>query len=196
MAAESKIDAGPIPAFLPNGLLPAERQGNHRHQVGRDTSPYVCNPVDLVGRYGTSEHRITLLRQFFEWRAAIYERGFTQGMHILGGSFVDDCERTYGRPPSDIDALTILGSVPRMESSAFKALAMELHKDVGLRAFGVDARVTSPAYEPVLRSCSKIAGSVQLLSRDRWGRQRGMLLLPFFPNKDAAAAASLGTATN
>jgi hypothetical protein len=62
--------------------------------------------TELVGRFATSPERSQILRGLLAYRAALAGIGITQGLQWLDGSFVEDCETTRQRPPSDIDIVT------------------------------------------------------------------------------------------
>lgn len=193
LSPEEKIDAEPIPPFGPTGLLPAQWPGRTTTKAGRDTSPYVCHPMHLVHRYGFSEERRVLLRKFFEWRAAIYAMGIRRGANLIGGSFVDDCEAMRGRPPADIDVLTVYGDALGLDSTPLLRLNDELHDGAGKARFGVDAKLIALGYQPPLFAFTWAMNFTQLLSRDRSGMQRGLLLISFMPEQEARVLGALKT---
>jgi hypothetical protein len=61
----------------------------------------------LVQRFAASRERLDILRGLLEYRAALGAIGIVQGFQWLDGSFVEDVEVTKGRPPSDIDVVTL-----------------------------------------------------------------------------------------
>lgn len=50
---------------------------------------------------------MSLFRGLLNYRAALLSLGFTQGYQWIDGSFVEDVETARGRPPNDIDLVTL-----------------------------------------------------------------------------------------
>ncbi len=93
-----------IPAFGPSGVLPP--------YVGTDPanrpsmSPYGASMTDIVDRFAISSERIAILRGLLAYRAALAGIGIVNGSQWIDGSFVEDCETIWNRPPSDVDIVT------------------------------------------------------------------------------------------
>lgn len=71
-------------------------------------SPYKATMTEFVTRFATSPERANILRGFKGFRDAIRDIGFQQGFQWINGSFVEACELVKGRPPNDIDVVSVL----------------------------------------------------------------------------------------
>jgi hypothetical protein len=49
-----------------------------------------------------------VLRGLLDFRAALRNAGFVTGFQWIDGSFVEDCEKVRGRPPGDVDVVSLL----------------------------------------------------------------------------------------
>ncbi|TIL55425.1 MAG: hypothetical protein E5Y79_34390 [Mesorhizobium sp.] len=96
-----------IPEFGIGNILPPF-MGSDAVGAQLPRSPYVATAVGLVERFCTSPARATILRGFLAFRAALRDLGFTDGFQWIDGSFVEDCESDRGRPPNDIDVVSLL----------------------------------------------------------------------------------------
>ena len=97
--------ANSIPLFDTSGVLPPFIGANPAIQAGR--APYRTTLLELVDRFATSPTRKAILEGFLNHRDALQNLGFT-GFQWLDGSFLEDIETTEGRPPRDIDVVSIL----------------------------------------------------------------------------------------
>ncbi|MBW6396389.1 hypothetical protein KPL78_00955 [Roseomonas sp. HJA6] len=64
--------------------------------------------AQVVTQFGTTPHRRSLLQGLLNYRQALRSLAITQGSQWIGGSFLEDCEHQRGRPPQDIDVLTLI----------------------------------------------------------------------------------------
>lgn len=94
-----------IPPFSASGVLPAFIDASPTVPAKR--SPYTTDMFQLVERFCTSAHRAKLLLGLNSYRRHLSEGGFASGYQWIDGSFVEDVETTRGRPPSDIDVVTL-----------------------------------------------------------------------------------------
>lgn len=94
-----------IPDFNLNGVLPPF-VGSTPGAPMALSSPYQCSPLEFVERFSTTDHRKTLLRGFFAFRAALRAHGFQTGFQWVDGSFTENVE-ALGRDPQDIDIVTL-----------------------------------------------------------------------------------------
>ena len=62
----------------------------------------------LVERFATSPERASILRGLASYRAALRDAGFSEGFQWIDGSFVENCETERGRPPGDVDVVSVL----------------------------------------------------------------------------------------
>lgn len=63
---------------------------------------------EFVARFATSIERAAILRGLLQFRHEIRAAGFQSGFQWLDGSFVERCEAVKGRPPGDVDVVSVL----------------------------------------------------------------------------------------
>jgi hypothetical protein len=63
--------------------------------------------LELCQRFGTSPERRKILGQFLDFRQRLADEGLTTGFQWLDGSFHEDIESQEGRPPRDLDVVTV-----------------------------------------------------------------------------------------
>jgi hypothetical protein len=98
--------SGVLPPFIAN---PAVRGG---------TSPYLTSMSELATRFCTTQPRADLFRGLVRLRKELIAFGFTQGAQWIDGSFCEDVERNRGRPPADIDIVTLTVPPPQFADRA------------------------------------------------------------------------------
>lgn len=94
-----------IPPFNLGGVLPPFL-GSTPGANAALSSPYDCDPAELVQRFFTSPIRGSLLLGLFKFREALRAIGIVDGYQWIDGSFTEDVERE-GRVPQDIDVVTL-----------------------------------------------------------------------------------------
>lgn len=94
-----------IPPFAASGALPPFIDASPTDPAKR--SPYQTDMFQLVERFCTSPHRAKLLLGLNAYRQHLFDGGFVSGHQWVDGSFVEDVEVIRGRPPSDIDVITL-----------------------------------------------------------------------------------------
>lgn len=92
-----------IPPFSISGVLPPFAGADPTNPA--EQSPYRISMQDVVDRFAHSLERIEILEGFFAYREKMRSLNVL-GYQWLDGSFVEDCEKTRGRPPADIDVIT------------------------------------------------------------------------------------------
>lgn len=122
--------SGVLPPFLGDG--PDERQ---------KASPYKASMSEMVVQFGYSPERRRILRGLLDFRQALRSIAIVTGFQIIDGSFLEDCERTRSRPPSDIDLVTFSHlPVPAQEAAAFLGEHMALFDTAAVKeAYSCDA---------------------------------------------------------
>jgi hypothetical protein len=80
--------------------------------------------TDLVRRFATSPERTAILEGLLDYRAALQAVGIVNGCQWLDGSFVEDVEKSRGRPPMDIDLVTFAYR-PNIDNAAWLTLLNE-----------------------------------------------------------------------
>ncbi|TCW50800.1 hypothetical protein EDC53_102368 [Phytobacter diazotrophicus] len=120
-----------IPPFSVSGVLPPFV--GEEPAIPSAQAPYRITMLELVQRFAISLERIAILEGLFEYRSKMRSLN-VMGYQWLDGSFVEDCERTRGRAPADIDLITFAYR-PRdeegqfIDAGAFVEL-MDLHPDL------------------------------------------------------------------
>lgn len=115
--------SGVLPPFL--GEEPGERQA---------ASPYTASMSELVMQFGYTPERRRILRGLLAFREALRSIAIVTGFQILDGSFLEDCEHTRQRPPSDIDLVTFSHlPVPAQEARAFLGEHIALFDTAGVK---------------------------------------------------------------
>lgn len=70
-------------------------------------SPYLLNIRETWEHFALSPEREQLLLGLIKFREALYEAGIRNGIQWIDGSFVEHIEGSKGRPPRDIDVVTL-----------------------------------------------------------------------------------------
>lgn len=94
----------PIPNFDHNLVLPPH---SGDPWLPGDLSPYPCTTLELVEKFATSPERKQILAGYLEFRQRLRSEGLLTGFQWLDGSFLEDIETREGRPPADLDLVTI-----------------------------------------------------------------------------------------
>ncbi|WP_309603042.1 DUF6932 family protein [Sphingomonas sp.] len=96
-----------IPEFELGNVLPPFMGGDVLGQF-HPRSPYVASMSELVARFATSPERATILRGLMDYRDALRDIGFLRAFQWIDGSFVEACELIKGRPPGDVDVISVV----------------------------------------------------------------------------------------
>lgn len=91
-----------IPSFDHSGVIPPFTT-DPTNPVG---SPYTSDLCTLIQSLGGTVERRALIQGLLNYRTALRTAGITSGFQLLDGSFTEDCEKSRGRAPSDIDLVT------------------------------------------------------------------------------------------
>ncbi len=176
-----------IPPFNEFGVLPA-KVGD----TAKDHSPYFATMAELAARYGFSQERREILGRLIRFRSALAEFGFRGGGNLLGGSFLDDCETRDGGSPQDLDVLTVLRGPPRTPAPDLQVdFRTRFSRDAIKRQYGLVGWAVVAEWSPPLFVTKMVAAGTQLLTNDRFGGSRGLLLVRLNLEDDAATSALL-----
>lgn len=177
-----------IPAFGQDGVLPPFLA----HATDPSArSPYRTSAEELVGRFGTSTERRSILRGLLDYRDALRTQlSLADAVQWLDGSFVEDIETFEARPPGDVDLLTIAKFPPLSVLSApQRALLSSQATKTQFRcdAYPLDlGRARSPSH--LLQQVTYWFG---LFSHRRDGRWKGLVEIGLDAADDARARARL-----
>ena len=106
-----------IPAWNNIGALPPIAPGAPGHSSER--SPYAVNIHQIVGTFGFTERRRTILRGVLGYRESMYRAGITRGFQWIDGSFIEDVETLENRDPNDLDVVTFFHLPQGMDQREF-----------------------------------------------------------------------------
>jgi hypothetical protein len=156
-------------------------------------SPYVTSMGEIAQRFCKSSERVNLFRGLVAYRKALLAIGISQGVQWIDGSFCEDVESILGRPPGDIDLVSLFIRPPhatvQADWQAFFVTHINLFSNVHTKpSFGCDAftvDVGLPAYQVF----PQITYWFGLFTHQRatllW---KGLLQVPLVSDDDAAIA--------
>lgn len=102
-----------IPNATVQGILPPYIGGDPT--IPNNMSPYRTTMKLFAQRFGSSPERIAIIAGLLDYRAALMDCGIT-GFQWLSGSFVEDVESIRGRPPQDVDVVSVIHRPPDFTS--------------------------------------------------------------------------------
>jgi len=132
-----------IPTHNLSGVLPPFTGDSPVYKAS--VSPYPCSVGEFAGRFSSSSERAALLSGFLEYRAALLACGFTDGFQWVDGSFLENIEALKGRPPGDIDVVTLLHRPVSIKTSADWKAFVEANADLLFPQF-IKSRFRCDAY--------------------------------------------------
>lgn len=143
----------------------------------------------------TAERR-TILEKFLDFRDRLRAEGLTNGFQWIDGSFLEDVEMRDGRPPKDLDVVTVywgydLPFQVRLVNNFPEVANPTLSK---LNYF-IDHYPFDAGFSPVF-TLEQTRYWILLFSHNRFGVWKGMLKIDLnTPVEDAAARQELAGAT-
>lgn len=175
----------PIPVFDHNLVLPPHL-GDPVNPA--QLSPYPCTTLDICQRLGTSPERRTILGRFLDFRERLRSEGLTNGFQWVDGSFVQDIEALEGRPPNDLDVVTVYWGYDVKFQSGLVGRFPEVANPTLSRAnFSLDHYPFDAGYSPEL-TLDQTRYWILLFSHNRLGVWKGILKIELnTPAEDAAA---------
>jgi len=176
-----------IPDWDALGVLPPH---DERNPTGLVRSPYRASLVDFVERFASSLERVSIVRGFLGYRAALHRLGYVTGFQWLDGSFSEDVERVEGRPPRDVDVVSFVHQ-PSAASAAGEEDEIALDHDGAKKRFLVDAYVIEIDLLDSRRIVEQSAYWYSMWSHRRTRTWKGFVQVELAPDEDADAAAAL-----
>lgn len=175
----------PIPAFDHNLVLPPHL-GNPA--IPTDLSPYDANSVEFVQRFATSPERVRILTGFFNFRVELQNRGLTNGFQWLDGSFLEDIEAQEGRPPNDLDLVTVYwGYDPAFQQNLAQQLPEFANPVLSKQNYFIDHYPFDAGHDPIT-TVEYTRYWVQLFTHNRNRVWKGMIKIPLNTLADDSAA--------
>jgi hypothetical protein len=180
----------PIPAFDHLGVLPPFLGRAHELHA---RSPYSASMEELATAFGHSVERNAILRGLIAFRSALRaELDLADAIQWIDGSFVEDVERSEGRPPRDVDVLTV-GRFPAL-SVLTPAQRKLLHPAETKHRFRCDAYVLDLSAKSAEYVTTRVAYWHGLFAHRRDGTWKGIVALRLDAGDDERALARLGAA--
>lgn len=185
--------ANPIPTFDHNLVLPPHLGDP---VTPAQLSPYPCTTLDLCQRLGTSPERRTILTGFLDFRERLRNEGLTHGFQWVDGSFLEDVETRDGRPPNDLDVVTVYWGYDAAFQRDLVGRFPEVASPTLSKArFSLDHYPFDAGFHPEL-TLDQTRYWILLFSHNRLGVWKGMLRIELnTPAEDAAARHELQRAT-
>ena len=187
-----KLDDMTIPAWDGHSVIPTIRMGIPETAVNErnNRSPYKSDVVEVVQRFGVTEHRIRLLNGFLDYRQALYRAGVQQGFQWIDGSFAEDVEHRRLDPhtPNDIDVVTFFYPPTPVTQELVDLF------DIGLTKpnFHIDAYPVELGVELTQNVVETIAYWQSVWSHRRPDKMdKGFVQIDLDPGQDPAASAAL-----
>ena len=100
-----------IPQLTIAGILPPFK-GSGPGDAFDLMSPYEVGPVDVLQRFGTTDERKAILRNWLDHRTVLRGLGIDQGFQWLDGSFVEE------KDPHDLDLVTFFHRPASVQDAA------------------------------------------------------------------------------
>ena len=180
----------PIPEWNSVGVLPPIfGNGTDTHE----RSPWPCTLLEFAERFCTSSTRQGLILGLLRYREVLRSRNVT-GVQWIDGSFVEDCESRRGKPPGDIDVVTVFATPEDVDPGAFARALDGMFTGHRLKPrFGCDAYAIILDDPPlqVARWAAYWSGLFSHAKIDNAHKGICEISLTADPNEDAAALAFL-----
>ena len=180
-----------IPDWNGQGVLPPIRPGAGGSSA--DRSPYRVSLQQLVTTFAISPERVTILRGFLDYRAALHAAGIIVGFQWVDGSFVENIEALEGRQPNDMDVVTLCYLPDTADMRTLVANYPHLfHSELSKERFHVDAyvRPLDDNMSPPLL-VRLVTYWYSMWSHTRGGLWKGFIEVDLNPAEDTRARAVL-----
>lgn len=106
-----------IPSFNASGVLPPFSGSTPTDRASQ--APYRTTMLAIAQRFGTSIERKAILNGLLDYRHELRARGLGNGFQWIDGSFIENVELNRGRPPADIDIVTVVRRPGGMSADDF-----------------------------------------------------------------------------
>lgn len=184
-----------IPAHTHSHVLPPFTGTDPTVQTG--VSPYDVSMMMIVDRFATSPERVRILNGLLSYRAALAAAGFVSGYQWVSGSFTENVEVDRGRPPGDVDIVTIasrpLAAADPLAWKTFVLTNANLFNPASTKqVFECDAYFIDLNLPPV-SLVSRVSYWYGLFSHKRDGLWKGMLRVPLGSDDAPAQQKLTGT---
>jgi hypothetical protein len=151
---------------------------------------------ELSTAFASTPERKVLLTGLLAYREALRTAGVTSGFQLIDGSFTEDCEGRRGRPPGDIDVITLADlPVGRPDVTAFMQANLALFSTAQAKA-----TYKCDAYFIDLGKASRLIAEDTMYLFGLFSHQRvtalwkGMVKIPLISDDDVVQAAMTAVA--
>jgi hypothetical protein len=185
-----------IPPMTPSGVLPPFVSG-FPNSGPASCAPYETSMTEIAARFCTSAQRVKLFKGLLQLRAELQALGVNIGVQWIDGSFCENVEAIRGRPPADIDVVTLLIRPQAVRDDAawqafWQANQRVFYSKTTKAVFGCEAFYIDAGY-PALWVAEQVTYWFGLFTHQRVTHMwKGILQLPLVSD-DAAAAAYVST---
>ncbi len=177
-----------IPFWTGEGFLPPN---NREAPASSERSPYKTDIASFISRFSTSSERKEILKGFLAFRDRLYKTGIIKGFQWVNGSFAENVETLFERPPNDIDVVSFFYFPEGIDLTDAAGGYPDLFIPGKTKeAFRVDAyfvRLNSGHPELLVE---RAAYWYSLWSHNRSGKWKGFLEIPLSPEEDRAFKAT------
>jgi hypothetical protein len=184
-------EAGVIPPFGLSGALPPFVGVDPTDAVG--ASPYATSMSEIATTLATTPERAKLCKGLLELRKELRALGLIIGTQWIDGSFCEDTESLHGRPPGDVDVVTLLVRPPPLQTAAAWSVLVAGNLDIfdaprakakyGCEAYFIDVGFAAHFIIP------QITYWFGLFTHQRVSHMwKGMLQVPLVSDDDVALA--------
>nr|WP_313091591.1 hypothetical protein [Moraxella sp. CTOTU48268] len=168
-----------------HGVIPPIAIGEDGHSANR--SPYLINIIDFIQRFSFTVERTEILSGLLAYRQYLYSLDIVNGLQWINGSFTENVEVLRGRPPADIDLVT-LGDLSKINN----LLWVNNNPSFFDRAY-LKENYKVDAYTIDLSKPSSSNVNIITYWYSMWSHQRetdiwkGFFTIPLSPNEDIIA---------
>lgn len=185
-----------IPPMTQSGVLPPFISGFPADGPA-SSAPYETTASEIAAHFCTSAQRVKLFKGLLGLRGELLALGINTGFQWIDGSFCENVEAIRGRPPGDIDVVTLLQRPAVVNNDADWIAFCRSNQRVFNRnstkvVFGCDAFYIDAGF-PALLVAEQVTYWFGLFTHQRVTNMwKGILQLPL-ASDDAAAAAYVNT---
>lgn len=174
-----------IPPWTGSGILPPIRPGEPG--ISSVRSPYQVSLVSVVERFATTPERIRILDGLLRYRHDLSDIGIREGFQWLGGSFMEDVERTENRPPNDLDVVNFLDLNGAAQDVIAKSHPDLFRNDLAKSHYILDVYTHVLMAPMTNHDVKRVAYWYSMWAHQRSGVWKGFLQIDIDPAQDADA---------
>lgn len=178
------------PEFNDEGLLPwINNEKNVSGCIFNNSSPYYIPIEVLISKFCYNKERIRLVKSLIYLRSELRVAGYRTGIQWIGGSFTEHVEQREGRPPNDLDIMSLVDWPKHIKNGRdyirFKTNNPNIHnREYWKKGFSLDHFMSElnpdRAMMPSMQFLAMITGWFSLYSnQSQTNKRKGFLAIPF-----------------